>query len=65
MIEEPDMRIVNSRSFGVKLQHEVHISEMIPQTSLDHFAGIWKVLGLGWVRRPLPVVKIQARFNTL
>lgn len=54
VIEEPHVGIVNSYSFRVELQHEFHVSEMIPQTSLDYFAGIWKVLGLGWVRRPLP-----------
>jgi len=63
VIEEPQMGIARPCGLRVNLQHEFHFSEMIPQTSLNYFAGICKVLGLGWVRRPLPIAKIIEGFG--
>jgi hypothetical protein len=59
------MGIESLLRFGVKLQDEFHIREVIPQASIDGFAGIGKVLSLTGIRRPLALAKILAGSYTL
>jgi hypothetical protein len=54
------MGIESLLGLGVKLQDELHVGEVIPQASINGFAGVRKVLGLTGVRRPLALAKILA-----
>jgi hypothetical protein len=59
------MRIESLLGLGVKLQDQFHVGEVIPQASINGFAGVRKVLGLTGVRRPLALAKILAGSYTL
>jgi hypothetical protein len=52
------MRVESFLWLGVKLQHQFHVGEMIPQTRIDGFACIGKVLCLARVGRPLTLAEI-------
>ncbi len=50
---------------GVKLQDEFHVGEVIPQTGVNGFARVGKILSLSGVWCPLALAKVLAGFYTL
>ena len=58
VIEEPQMSVESILRRGVKLQHQFHVGEMIPQAGINGFARIREVLCLAGVGRPLTLAEI-------